>query len=243
MKHFADLHLRAPIRNLPKAENMIKKASELGYQLVAIPLPYNAGREQIGEIKKICKRAKLDFATRVNLFPRTSNELLHDLRSLRRKFEIVAVRCLTKDVARKAANDRRVDILQFSVTNMRQRFFDEQEAELASQVLSSLEIELAPLLQLTRFSRVHLLYALRKEAAIAKRAQVPMTLSSGATNEMLMRGPYDFAALTTLFNLPLDLALKGFSENSLVIVERNRKKLSSDYVAPGIHIVGRKKYD
>jgi RNase P/RNase MRP subunit p30 len=100
MKQFADLHLRIPIDNLPQAEKMICKALELGYDLVGIPFPSYVNREKISEIEKICKDIGLDFATRVNLSPRNSNQLLHDLRKIRRKFEIVAVRCLTKDTAR-----------------------------------------------------------------------------------------------------------------------------------------------
>jgi RNase P/RNase MRP subunit p30 len=240
MKQFADLHLRIPIDNLPQAEKMICKALELGYDLVGIPFPSYVNREKISEIEKICKDIGLDFATRVNLSPRNSNQLLHDLRKIRRKFEIVAVRCLTKDTARHAAKDRRVDLLQFSVTNMRQRFFDEQEAELASQALSSLEIELSPLLQLTRFSRVRLLSILRREAATAERVKVPIILSSGATEAQLMRGAYDYASLGTLFDLTLASSFRALSENPVAMVERNREKLNPDFVAPGIRIAGRK---
>lgn len=243
MRRFADLHLRVPLKDLPQAEMMIKKASELGYSLVSIPFPPNTTREQIRQLQHICNDAKVDFTARANFFPRNSNELLQDMRRFRRKFEIIAVRCNTKDVARQAAKDRRVDLLQFSVTNIRQRFFDEQEAELSSQALSSLEIELAPIVQLTSFSRIRLLSHLRKEVATAERAGVPITLSSGATNEQLMRGPHDYAALATLFDLPLPSALKALSETPLVTVERNRRKLSPDYVAPGIRVVGRKTGD
>ena len=239
MKRFADLHLRVPLKNHHQAERMIKKASKLGYNLVSVPLPPNVTPEQRRQLEHICNDAKVDFASRTNFSPRNSNELLHYLRCFRRKFEIIAVRCHTKEVARQAAKDRRVDLLQFSVTNLRQRFFDEQEAELASQALSSLEIELAPLLQLTSFSRVRLLSCLRREVAAAERAKVPIIITSGATNEQLMKGPHDYASLTTLFDLSLSSALKALSETPLGTVERNRRKLSKDYVAPGIHVVGR----
>ena len=243
MKCFADLHLRVPLKNLKQTETMVRNASELGYSLIAIPLPPNVNSQQVSQLEQVCNDAKVDFVTRVNLSPRTSNELLHNLRRFRRKYEIIAVRCNTKDVARQAAKDRRVDLLQFSVTNLRQRFFDEPEAELASQALSSLEIELAPILQLTTFSRIRLLSRLRKEAATAQRAKIPITLSSGATDTNLLRSPRDYAALTTLFDLPLHSALKALSENPFDTVERNRKKLSPNYVAPGIHVVGRKTVD
>jgi RNase P/RNase MRP subunit p30 len=240
MKRFADLHLRVPIEDKTKTENMIQKASALGYKLVAIPLPLQANKGLVSQLKQVCSDAKVDFATRVNISPRNPNELLQSLRRCRRKFEVVAVRCTTKDVARQAAKDRRVDLLQFSVTSLRQRFFDHAEAELASQAFSSLEIELAPMLQLTSFSRIRLLSRLRKEVFTAQKFRVPITVSSGATDEMLMRGPYDYAALTTLFDLSMQSALKALSENPMVAVERNREKLSPSYVAPGIRVVGRK---
>jgi RNase P/RNase MRP subunit p30 len=240
MRRFADLHLRVQLKEMSEAERMIKKASDLGYNIVGIPFQPTATREQISKLKQVCNDAKLDFVSRTNLSPSNSGELLRDLRRYRRKFEIIAIRCNTKEVARQAAKDRRVDLLQFSVTNSRQRFFDKQETELASQALSSLEIELAPLLQLTSSSRIRLLSRLRKEVATAERADVPITLSSGATNEQFMRGPHDYAALTTIFDLSLPSALKALSETPSATVQRNREKLSLDYVAPGIHIVGRK---
>ena len=240
MRCFADLHLRVPHEDPVKAEGMIRRASELGYRQVAIPFPQDASKGQISQLKRICSEAKLDFASRVTFIPRNSNELLQSLRRYRRKFEIVAVRCETKDIARQAAKDRRVDLLQFSVTNLRRRFFDNAEAELASQALAALEVELAPMLQLTSFSRVRLLSCLRKEVATATRFKVPIILSSGATEELLMRGPHDYAALASLFDLPLASALGALSDNPWGIVERNRKKLNADYVAPGIHVVGRK---
>jgi RNase P/RNase MRP subunit p30 len=243
MKQFADLHLRLPLKEAHKTETMVEKAKELGYNIIGISLPFNVRKEQISHLKQVCGDRKVDFVTRVDLSPRNSNELLNELRKCRRKFEIVAVRCNTKDVARQAAKDRRVDLLQFSVTNNRKRFFDEQEAELASQALAALEIEMAPMLQLTSFSRIHLLSSLRKEVATAERADVPIVLSSGATKEQLMRGHHDFAALATIFDMHLPSALKALSEAPREIVGRNRKKLSPDYIAPGIRVVGRKSVD
>jgi ribonuclease P/MRP protein subunit RPP1 len=176
----------------------------------------------------------------VNFSPKKPRELLHDLRRFRRKFDVVSVTCTSKGVARQAAKDRRVDLLHFSATNLRKRFFDRAEAELASKALSYLEIEMAPLLLLTGFSRIRLLSRLRREAAIAEKFKVPVTISSGATNEYLIRRPHDYAALATLFDMPISSALRAISENPVAMVERNREKLSPGYVAPGIRVVGRK---
>lgn len=243
MKCFADLHLRVPLKDLVQTEKMVKKAADLGYKILGIPVPVNATSQLLSNLKNICATVNVDFVSRVNLFPSNSNSLLKDLRKYRRKFEIISVRCNTKDVARQAAKDRRVDLLQFSMTNMRQRFFDNQEAELAASALAALEIELAPVLQLTSSSRIYLIARLRKEIATAKRSKVPVILSSGATTEYLMRGPYDNAAITSLFDFSVESALNALSSNVSIIVERNRKKMKPNFVAPGIQVLGMKNCD
>ena len=240
MRKFVDLHLRAPIKDLYQVDRMVRKSSELGYHLVGILVPPNITRDQINQLQHICSDAKIDFVTRVDFSPKTAQELLHNLRRFRRKFEVISVTCTSKGVARQAAKDRRVDLLHFPATDLRKRFFDHAEAELASKALSSLEIEMAPLLLLTGFSRIRLLSRLRREVAIAERFKVPVTISSGATNEYLIRRPHDYAALVTLFDMPISSALRALSENPVAMVERNRGKLSPDYVAPGIRVVGRK---
>ena len=237
MRRFADLHLCPSIENLDQVERMVSKDSELGYQIVAISLPPNITQTEIRRLQKICGDANVDLVTRVDLAPKTSKELLHDLRRFRRRFEIVSVICDSKPVARQAAKDRRVDLLTFSAANIRKRFFDHAEAELASNALSSLEIEMAPLLLLKGSSRIRLVSSLRTESAIAKKFNVPIVLSSGATNEHLMRSPRDYAALASLFDMATPVALRALSEIPFSMVERNREKLSPNYVAPGIRVV------
>jgi len=240
MRRFVDLHLRPWINDPDQVERMVRKSPELGYRLVSIPLPPNVTRDKVDQLQSICSDAKIDFVSRVDFVPKTPGELLQDLRRFRRRFEVVSVACTSKSVARQAAKDRRVDLLSFPANDIHKRFFDRAEAELASKALSGLEIEMAPLLSLSGYSRIRLLSRLRREVAIAKRFNVPVVISSGATNEYLMRGPHDCAALATLFDMPLPYALRALSENPLAIVERNREKLSPGYVAPGVRVVRRK---
>ena len=237
MRRFADLHLRPSIENLDQVDRMISKSSELGYQMVAISLPPNITQTKIRQLQKICGDENVDLVTRVDLAPKTSRELLHDLRRFRRRFEIISVICNSKPVARQAAKDRRVDLLTFPATNVRKRFFDHAEAELASHALASLEIEMAPFFLLKGLSRIRLLSHLRRESAIAKKFGVPVVIASGAANEYLMRGPRDYAALAGLFDMATPVALRALSEIPFSLVERNREKLSPKYVAPGIHVV------
>jgi len=240
MTKFVDLHLCAPFREAEQQRRMILKSCELGYRLVGIPLPPNASRDNVNHLREICSDAGLDFVSRVDLAPKTPRELLQFLRHLRQRFEVVSVLCASKPVARQAAKDRRVDLLSFPAARPRDRFFDGAEAELASKSLASLEIDMAPILSSEVFLRTRLIASLRREVATAERFHVSVTVSSGATNEHLLRKPHDFAAFAMLFDMDSSLALRGLSEVPLTMVERNRQKLSPDFVAHGVRVVRRK---
>jgi ribonuclease P/MRP protein subunit RPP1 len=151
--------------------------------------------------------------------------------------EIIAVVCESKEVARQAAKDHRVDLLNFPATDPRRRFFDKAEAELASSSVAALEIDVKPIITLKGPARIRLLAVLRREAAIAEDYRVPVVVSSGATNPLQLRKPMEMAALATLFDLDKPTALDAVSKAPLTIVKKNREKLSPSFVAPGIRII------
>jgi len=238
---FVDLHL-CPNPNEPDCvKRMVTKASQLGYNLIAMSLPPNFVKERGQWLQGLCSEAGVDFVSRADLKSRTPGELINGLRKLRRKFEIIAVACESKNVARQASKDRRVDLLNFPALDFRGRFFDRAEAELASKGLAVFEVDLRPLLTLEGPPRIRLLSTLRREVAIAKAFRVPVVISSGVQDESLMRKPREMAALASLFDLDEASALKAVSENPAAIVKRNKQKLSAQFVAPGIRVVRRGK--
>ena len=234
---FADLLLRLNVKDNVATLRMVNKAAALGYGLVAVPLAPETRADETAKLQAVCNEAGMDFATRVDLRPRTPNELMHQLRRLRRKFEVVCVSCENKAVARQAAKDRRVDLLHFPLLDFRRRFFDRAEAELARNGLSALEIAVKPLLALERAARVRLLSSLRREVAVAMEFHVPIVISSGVTGELLLRKPREMAALGFLFGLEEFSALDAVSQCATAIVKRNREKLDAAFVAPGIRVV------
>jgi RNase P/RNase MRP subunit p30 len=225
---------------MEQLSRVLTKASKLGYTLVAVPFR-KFSEEQIRQVRKTCEEADVDFASRVDLRPRTPEELIGFLRKLRRRFEIVSVMCESKGVARQAAKDRRVDLLNFPQPDFRRGFFDKAEAELASNCLASLEIDVKPLLTLEGPARIRLLSSLRREVTTAREFHVPIVISSGVSDEMLMRKPRESAALASLFDLGGACALEAVSKNPAGIVKRNREKLGPKFVAPGIRIIRRGK--
>jgi RNase P/RNase MRP subunit p30 len=236
-RNFADLHVRLNLKGYANASRTITKIAMLGYRLIAVPLLPETLKKETAELRSMCSEAKVDFASRVDIKPKTQNDLIHQLRRLRRRFEVVCVVCENKEVARQAAKDRRVDLLNFPSLDFRRRFFDRAEAELASNSSAALEVDAKLLLVLEGPARVRLLSNLRRETAIAKEFHVPIVVSSGATSEMLLRKPREQAALAGLFDLDAASALEAVSQNPMAIVKRNRQKLSSKFVAPGIRVV------
>jgi len=236
-KTFADLHLRLNVKDHTTALQVITKAAALGYRLIAVPFPPETRRDEVAKLKAVCNEAKIDFASRIDLRPKTQNELMYQLRRLRRKTEIICVNCENKQVARQAAKDHRVDLLNFPLLDFRRRFFDRAEAELASNSLAALEIDVKPLLALEGPARIRFLSSLRREAAIAKEFHLPIVVSSGVSEAKLLRKPREMAALTFLFGLDKASALKAVSQEPAAIVKRNREKLSAKFVAPGIRVI------
>ena len=238
---FTDLHLCAPWDNLELAKRLIVKSAELGYSQIGVPLFHSVREEVVDQLRQISGEAGLDFAARLDLMPRSSGELLVGLRRFRQRFEVVAVLCNSKAVARQAAKDRRVDLLCFRSFDSGNRFFDRAEAELASASSAAFEIDLGQVLSgLESRSGVGVFSRLRREVATATSFGVPVVISSGASEPLLLRKPKDCAALTLLFGMDELAAVNALSLNPNAIVERSRKKHSADFVGPGVRLVKRR---
>ena len=234
---FADLHLRINPKDQQATQQLISKAAHLGYSQIAFSLASKPSEDELAKLKAMCHDSGVDFVSRADFFPRSEMELTRFLRKFRRQFEVICISCDNKEVARQAAKDRRVDLLNFGSLDYRKRFFDRAEAELASGCLAALEVDIKPLLVLEGPPRVRLLMSLRREVAVAREFHIPIVVSSGVAESRLMRMPRDMASLAFLFGLDEVSALDAVSTSPGAIVARNREKLSSRFVAPGISVV------
>ncbi len=241
MKKFCDLHLLPDLNKREQIEKLVSKASELDYSLIGVSLPSKVRQDTLQFLRKSTREHNVDFVTRIDLTPKSSNELLKSLRKFRRKFELTSVYCFSKAVARQAAKDHRVDMITFPSGNPKERFFDPAEARLAAQGVAAFEVDMSLLLKSNGFFRVRLLSCLRREAALAEKFDIPIVISSGAVDCFQLRGPRDIASLAMVFGMNHMSALEAISTTPFAIVERNRGKLDPSYVARGIRIVRRGK--
>jgi ribonuclease P/MRP protein subunit RPP1 len=234
---FVDLHLRVNPKDTQVTQRVIQKAAKLGYKAISIPFSGQLEEDRTRVLKAACVEVGLDFVVRADFKPRNQEDLMRFLRKVRRKVEVICIFCENKEIARHAAKDHRVDLINFQSIDYRKRFFDSAEAELASCSQTALEVDINPLLMLGGPPRVRLLSCLRREVVLAREFHVPVVLSSGVCDAALMRMPRDMASLAYLFGLNETEALNAVSSNPLSIVQRNREKLGATYVAPGIRLV------
>ena len=197
-RSFADLHLRVNLKDQQATQRLISRAANLGYKQISLASTSKLSGEEKAKLKAMCREASVDFVSRADFYPHSEIELTRFLRKFRREFEVICISCDNKEVARQAAKDRRVDLLNFSSLDYHKRFFDRAEAELASGCLAALEVDVKPLLVLEGPPRVRLLMSLRREVAVALEFHVPLVLSSGVGEERFMRSPRDMASLALL---------------------------------------------
>ena len=232
MRKFIDLHL-AP-GDTDASESMLHEASRLGFTGVGLTQD-TRNRDSPGT----AHGDSLDIARRIDLRPRNPNELTSSLRRIRRRFEIIAVECRSKPVARQAARDNRVDILNFptQIQGRKRVRFDRQEASLASGTNCAYEVNLSDLLNKGAHVTSRLISMMTVEIENAIRHDVPVLVSSGADEPLLMRGPRELAASMQLLGVGEEDSLDMVSDVPWGLVERNRSKLEPSYVSPGIRRV------
>jgi len=233
LRKFVDLHLTPA--NSAMSATMLQEASRLGFACVG--LTQDTGNRNPSE--KDSRRESLDIARRIDLRPRNPNELTSSLRRIRRRFEIIAVECRSKPIARQAARDHRVDILNFptQIQGRRRVRFDRQEASLASGTNCVYEVNLSDLLNNGAHVASRLLSMMTVEVENAIRYDVPVVVSSGADEPLLMRGPRELAASMQLLGIGEEESLDMVSDVPRELVERNRSKLEPGYVSPGVRRV------
>jgi len=216
MRHYVDLHLKPSTPE--QAKEMALLASQLGYKHIASTKPTADPGERI------------TTATRIDIDAKRSRELLETLKRSRRRYDVVAVRCLSKEVARHAAKDDRVDILLFpdDPTQRKQNWLDHHEAGLIDGTGRAYEVNASDLLATSPTRLSKMITQIKRDLAVASRHDIPVVLSSGASTPLAMREPKALTALATLLDIDEDYAVEMLSTIPEAILERNHAKLKEE---------------
>jgi len=223
MRRFIDLQI---LPEPGKTAEMLSHANHLGYSAVG------CGGDTPSD-------APIDVISRLDIAPRSQQDLQRMLKGNRRKHEVISVLCLSKGVARQAAKNPGVDLLRFPRDPSKRRtiWLDRQQASLAGEGGCQFEVVASDLLTQDPDTLGYVIKQLEKEVLNARRYDVPVVLSSGADSVHGMRDPRSLAALMSLVGLGEEESLDLVSVNPWALVERNRDKLSASYVSPGVRVM------
>lgn len=232
MRTYADLHISAGLDDMANARSMANLLTELRTRVVGLVVPPERLTPS-PPIASLFKSVGLDVATRLNLRPKSREELLRSLRRFRSRYEIISVDCSVPSVSRVAVRDRRVDIVYFPTREPRNLF----AGNLARSCRAALEFNLSELISGPGFdARLH---RLRRQVEAAARASAMVIGSTKASNPFELRSPKDIAAVLHVLGLPLEAALRAVSDVPLTIVKKNRLRLSKPQLEEGVRILRR----
>jgi RNase P/RNase MRP subunit p30 len=216
MRHYVDLHLKPSTS--AQAFEMELLATQLGYRYVA-------------STKNVTDSSERNtVATRIDIDAKLGRELQDALKINRRKYDIIAVRCLSKEVARMVAKDNRVDVLLFpdDPAQRKQNWLDHHEAELIDGTGRAYEINASDLLVTSPTHLSKVITQIKRDLIVASRHDIPVVLSSGASTPLMMREPKALTALANLLDIDEDYATDMISTIPEAIIERNHIKLEEE---------------
>lgn len=232
MRTYADLHLCPPLDDVVNGRSMASLLAEVNTQLVGLVVPPERTSSTL-PVADVLKHAGLDVARRLDLKPKSREELLRGLRTFRSKYEIISVECRVPSVSTVAVRDRRVDIVHFPKQKPSNAFRE----NLAKTCRVALEFNLSELISGTSLETR--LYLLRREIETAADAGIRVIGSTNASNAFELRSPRDVAAVMHTFGLPLDAALQAVSGIPIDMVETNRIRLRESRLEEGVKVLRR----
>lgn len=231
MRAFADACVAPSLDDLPALEAMAEMAGSLGFSYVGLRTSPK-DRTRVSALGKLFSDHGVSVATRLDIKESSRHNLFRQLRSIRNRFELIAVECTNMQVAMAAARDRRVDVLVVDPVG-RVPF----TRSLAHVCRAALEVNFLKFLRPSE--RPLLMSRLKGQLAMASQNDIDVICSSHARDKWGMRNPCDLAALCSQMGLDAPRALDAVSRNPVSRIEANRLRLSEDYISEGVRMITR----
>ncbi len=186
----------------------------------------------------VVSRKGLVLYARAVLDGKRIHSLKKELGNLRRRAVIVAFPLAGVETSNWAAEDRRVDLLTLGEDNIGSTL-KESTAHMAEHSGTALEIQFTAILQSAGLNRSRVLKGFRESTRIALDAGMKIVLSSGASHPINMRSPMAMTYIGFMLGMNRVDSREAVFNTPQRIVERNERKLSSEFVGPGVEIVKR----
>lgn len=230
MVEFLDLHIIPKVDDESSCTRTAQLLALSGYNAVGLTVPTGLLRGRLEILRECFQDSGVEVFLRVDLTCSKREELLKLLRRFRPTFDIIGVKCTNHSLALVAARDRRVDLIFFDSAT-RNVWFDDSIANVSN---ATLELNLSILFEMAN----HLILTkLMKDVRIARRHNLDMVLSSGATSPLLVRTPIQLAAIAEILGLSKQQAINGVSTIPSRLLKANVERRSRNYVEEGVKTV------
>ncbi len=223
-----DMNVRIP--NKEGLDAFVQMAAKLGFTGFASPLSMSNPIEKLEN--------GIHLLTRTDVNEKGIRAVSRAVESARSKSAVVSVPLGESRVVSWAAEDSRVDLL--SITEPLNRAnLKKNTARLAASSDTALEVSIGPLLGVSGLMRSRVFKVLRETTQTALDAGMPIVLSSGADSPINMRSPRALCNVGLLLGLDWHGSERAVYETPHRILEKNKNRLSPEYVGPGVEIVKR----
>lgn len=223
-----DFNVRVPDRD--SLGTFADMAKTLGFSGIVVPIK--------GELARGFEINNVMIYTRLDIKSTKLGVLKRELDKARKKFSIIAVPLSEVDIANWAVKEARVDVLTFQHTKNHHNLRS-STARLAAKAGTSLEVSIAPLLDVSGLARSKLIKEYRESITTACNAGMKVILSSGASTPIQMRSPRALNHIGTLFGLNPQYTEVSISDHAYTLLQENVQKLGDNHIAAGIELVSR----
>jgi len=225
MRRFVDINVKAPIGKYDLQDRMATLACEIGLSMVCLRFTSKTPPIEVESSRKIFRNAGLEVAVGIDLSPTSPKQLLTQLRTFRRHFDIVAAKSADTRTMAVATHDSRVDLVSLEL----QRSFRAKLSVLKTN-RSNLELELARVIQPGCPVTYESMKPLCGEIELARRYRSQVVISSGATNPLALRAPRDMISLTSSLGAKSQFSLESVSDIPFETIRKNLAMHSAEVV-------------
>lgn len=154
--------------------------------------------------------------------------------NFRPDFTVVTLRGGDDALNRFAVESDRVDVLSRPMAGRGE--FNHVLAKAAAEHGTRVEFDFGPVLRSTGGDRVRALSDLRKLREIVDHYDAPFVVSANARSHLQLRAPRELRAVGEAIGFPAERVAAGLAEWD-AIVGTNRRRLSEEFIAPGVERV------
>ncbi|MHC1635302.1 MAG: ribonuclease P protein component 3 [Candidatus Methanospirareceae archaeon] len=216
MKYF-DLNIHAYPETETEYKELYRVARRYGYAGIAITNHDDAmGKEGV------CHDYTDYIFNGVEIRAESASELKRKIKEWRRKALIVAVHGGNEDINRVAVRNPKVDILAHPLEG--EGNLDHTLVRYASENNVAIEFNINMIIQSKRSNRARILSKMRQNLKLVRKYKAKMIITSNAHSIYDMRAPREMIALSSLFGMTREEAIKALSEVPEGIIKRKWKR-------------------